>query len=280
MQADQRRDEQQQGRRQIESDGDHRNDEGAEDRDDLDPDGGPAPARDRRQGVICDLVLDQPPIACDVDEQEAEQQGRDEHVDAVDEHRDLDVWAREVPDHQARREGQHADEQQDEQVDAEHGCVALLHEPRHAGVRQPHPADEREADEVPQELRPLLDERRQETLGCDRNGQLEGEQGDGDGEDAIGEGVEAVERQELRPTGLRAVKGLLITRFIHPYHDPLLVSPSVGVERRRSRRRRTCPSRRGTVTPVTRPARLPDRRPGRLRSHPPRGPAYRAAGPW
>ena len=119
-------------------------------------------------------------------------------------------------DQQVGREREHADEQQHQQVDAVGQRVGLPHQLRHPGVADPHPADEHEADQVAEELVPLIRERRKQATVGGRDGQLEDEQGDRDREDAVGEGVEAVERQDVRGSGpatvARRVSGVLVGR--------------------------------------------------------------------
>lgn len=106
----------------------------------------------------------------------------------AEEHRDgAGVRLVQVRGHEARREGQQRDEQEQDEVEAHPQRVHSADEPGGGAVGDPGPADEGEADEVAEVGRPFIEQGGAERGVHRRHVQLEDEQGDGDGEDPVGE---------------------------------------------------------------------------------------------
>jgi len=93
-------------------------------------------------------------------------------------------------------ERQERDEQQEHQVQAHEVGVGGLDEAGQVAVRDPHPADEGEADEVAQVPGPLMFQALHQWLVPGRYVEFQDEQGDGDREDAVGEGLQTAGGQE------------------------------------------------------------------------------------
>jgi hypothetical protein len=74
--------------------------------------------------------------------------------------------------------------------------VGGLDEPGHGAVRDPYPADEGDADEVAQVPGPFMFQSLHQWLVPGRHVEFYDEQGDGDREDAVGEGLQAGGGQE------------------------------------------------------------------------------------
>ena len=89
-------------------------------------------------------------------------------------------------------EREERDEQQEHQVQPHEVGVGGLDESGEVAVGDPDPADEGEADEVAQVPGPVMFESLQQCFVAGRHVQFQDEQGDGDREDAVGEGLQTV----------------------------------------------------------------------------------------
>ena len=166
----------------------------------------------RIQRLVGDAVDHQRSLTCDVEHQQAQGERRQEHVDPVDDDRGLDVRTRQVGDQQVGRERKEAHEEQHQEVDPVRQGVGVPHQLRHPRVAHPDPPDEGEADQVAKELLPLLGEGGQEATADSRDRELEDEQRDRDREDAVGERVEPVERQDIGGSGRATVRSPIVGR--------------------------------------------------------------------
>ena len=101
----------------------------------------------------------------------------------------------EVLGHEVGREGQHGDEQQQAQVGEEGEPVDLPHAREHAVVVDPNDPDDEKAHQIGEVGRPLIGELSAQLPGrrhvSPRHGEVEHEQRDRNGEDAVAEGFEA-----------------------------------------------------------------------------------------
>ena len=106
-----------------------------------------------------------------------------------------------VLSHQACRERRDRDEEEGEQIQSKESPVTGPQEPGEIAVRHPPAADEGEADQVGEIYAPLREQGGAEILRAGRDLEVEHQQRDDDGQNTIGERLEALLGQELVVTG-------------------------------------------------------------------------------